>query len=188
LAEGESGKTAPIPFLYNFWPKIGRKEERMKDRIKIFDTTLRDGEQAPGCSMNLQEKWRWRTARAAAVDVIEAGFAISPRETSRPCRLCRIHPQLRGGIPRRCSEKDIDAAWEALRRAVSPASMSLSQLRPSTCFTSENDAGGSSGDGRRWSVMRKNCVRTLSFRGGRDAGDPAFLAQVVRAAVRAART
>lgn len=47
-------------------------------RIKIFDTTLRDGEQSPGCSMNLNEKLK--VARQLArlkVDIIEAGFAVS---------------------------------------------------------------------------------------------------------------
>ena len=51
-----------------------------ENRVKIFDTTLRDGEQAPGCSMTLREKLR--VARALSdlkVDIIEAGFpAASP--------------------------------------------------------------------------------------------------------------
>ena len=47
-------------------------------RIKIFDTTLRDGEQSPGCTMNLQEKIEIAKAlEKLKVDVIEAGFAIS---------------------------------------------------------------------------------------------------------------
>ena len=47
-------------------------------KIRIFDTTLRDGEQAPGCSMNLQEKLEVaRQLERLKVDVIEAGFAIS---------------------------------------------------------------------------------------------------------------
>ena len=46
-------------------------------RIKVFDTTLRDGEQSPGCSMNLAEKLDMaRQLEALGVDVIEAGFAI----------------------------------------------------------------------------------------------------------------
>ena len=55
-------------------------EKRPENRIRIFDTTLRDGEQAPGCSMTLTEKLR--VARALSelhVDIIEAGFpAASP--------------------------------------------------------------------------------------------------------------
>ena len=47
-------------------------------RIRIFDTTLRDGEQSPGCSMNLSEKIEMaRQLEALGVDVIEAGFAIA---------------------------------------------------------------------------------------------------------------
>ena len=47
-------------------------------RIKIFDTTLRDGEQSPGCSMNLKEKLEVaKCLERLKVDVIEAGFAIS---------------------------------------------------------------------------------------------------------------
>ena len=49
-----------------------------KARIKIFDTTLRDGEQSPGCSMNVQEKLRLaHQLDRLGVDVIEAGFPIA---------------------------------------------------------------------------------------------------------------
>lgn len=53
------------------------QEEHTMKRIKIFDTTLRDGEQSPGCSMNLTEKIEMaRQLEKLGVDVIEAGFAI----------------------------------------------------------------------------------------------------------------
>ena len=48
------------------------------ERIQIFDTTLRDGEQAPGCSMNIHEKTEMALAlERLRVDTIEAGFAVS---------------------------------------------------------------------------------------------------------------
>jgi 2-isopropylmalate synthase len=88
-------------------------------QIVIFDTTLRDGEQSPGCSMNLEEKLEVAQALVdLGVDVIEAGFPIaSPgdfeavREISRTVRGATIC-----GLAR-CNEKDIDRAWEALREA-----------------------------------------------------------------------
>ena len=50
-------------------------------KIKVFDTTLRDGEQSPGCSMNLSEKLEMaRQLDALGVDIIEAGFAIASPE------------------------------------------------------------------------------------------------------------
>jgi len=49
-----------------------------RERIRIFDTTLRDGEQSPGCSMNLHEKLSLaRQLAKLGVDVIEAGFPIA---------------------------------------------------------------------------------------------------------------
>ncbi len=48
------------------------------NKIKIFDTTLRDGEQSPGCSMNLEEKLKvFETLQHLNVDIVEAGFAIA---------------------------------------------------------------------------------------------------------------
>jgi len=87
--------------------------------IVIFDTTLRDGEQSPGCSMNLEEKLEVAQALVdLGVDVLEAGFPIaSPgdfeavREIARTVRGTTIC-----GLAR-CNEKDIDRAWEALGEA-----------------------------------------------------------------------
>ena len=48
------------------------------NKILIFDTTLRDGEQSPGCSMNLSEKLKiFEALQALNVDIVEAGFAIA---------------------------------------------------------------------------------------------------------------
>ena len=72
------------------------------DRVLIFDTTLRDGEQSPGCSMTQPEKLR--VARALAelgVDVIEAGFPAASRERSPSSAWMSSRPgsrRLRAGI------------------------------------------------------------------------------------------
>ncbi len=87
--------------------------------IRIFDTTLRDGEQSPGCSMNLNEKIEVaRELEALGVDIIEAGFAIaSPGDAAA---IAAIADNIKGSTIcslARCSEKDIDAAWNSIRRA-----------------------------------------------------------------------
>jgi len=92
------------------------------DRVIIFDTTLRDGEQAAGGTLNIQEKLEIaRQLEKLGVDVIEAGFPISTpgdfeavkliaREVRTPiiCALARAHPD------------DIDRAWEAVKGAEHP--------------------------------------------------------------------
>ncbi|HEX7199044.1 MAG TPA: 2-isopropylmalate synthase, partial [Dongiaceae bacterium] len=58
--------------------KSAGASEHPADRVVIFDTTLRDGEQAPGCSMNLEEKLRIAAVlEEMGVDVVEAGFPIA---------------------------------------------------------------------------------------------------------------
>ena len=94
----------------------------MSRPIAIFDTTLRDGEQSPGCSMTLKEKLEVaRSLEALGVDVIEAGFAIASkgdfeavRAVARTVRTCGIATLARA-LP-----KDIETAWEALREAARP--------------------------------------------------------------------
>lgn len=94
----------------------------MSDRIYIFDTTLRDGEQSPGCSMNFNEKIRMaRQLERLQVDVIEAGFPIasegdfeSVKEIAKQIRTCTI-----AGLSR-ANKGDIDRAWEALKHAARP--------------------------------------------------------------------
>lgn len=93
-----------------------------KRNILIFDTTLRDGEQSPGCSMNHQEKLEVAQALVdLGVDIIEAGFPIaSPGDFEavrdiaanfRNASICGLA---------RCADADIDRAWEALKQGENP--------------------------------------------------------------------
>ncbi|MGV8905871.1 MAG: 2-isopropylmalate synthase [Acetobacterium sp.] len=90
--------------------------------IKIFDTTLRDGEQSPGCSMNLKEKLEMaKQLERLKVDVIEAGFAIASPGDFESVRL--VANEIKNATVAslaRSTEKDITAAYEALKGAVNP--------------------------------------------------------------------
>lgn len=92
------------------------------NQIKIFDTTLRDGEQSPGCSMNLKEKIEVaRCLERLKVDVIEAGFAISsPGDFESVQTIARTVKDCSVASLARATAKDIDCAWEAVRDAVDP--------------------------------------------------------------------
>lgn len=94
----------------------------MTRRIRILDTTLRDGEQTPGVSLNLEEKTAIaKQLELLGVDTIEAGFAITSKgdfeavkavaETVKNCTVTSLA---------RAVEKDIDTAWEAVKGAKSP--------------------------------------------------------------------
>jgi 2-isopropylmalate synthase len=94
----------------------------MENIVKIFDTTLRDGEQSPGASMNLEEKLEIAAQlKRLGVDVIEAGFPIASvgdfeavREIAR-----RIDGPVICGLSR-AAEADIDRCWEAVKENARP--------------------------------------------------------------------
>jgi 2-isopropylmalate synthase len=92
---------------------------RKAKTITIFDTTLRDGEQSPGASMNMEEKLRIaHQLEKLNVDVIEAGFPIASEgdfEAVRKVAQVIRGPQI-GGLCR-ANDMDIDRAWEALKYA-----------------------------------------------------------------------
>ncbi len=92
------------------------------DRLIIFDTTLRDGEQSPGASMNLSEKLEIAHAlRDLGVDIIEAGFPIaSPGDFEAVQAIARQVEGLTVCGLARCNNADIDRAWEALQDCASP--------------------------------------------------------------------
>ena len=90
------------------------------ETITIFDTTLRDGEQSPGCSMNTAEKLDVAKALVElGVDVIEAGFPIaSPGDFEAVQKIAREFGDrtVICGLAR-CRKEDVDRAWEALKDA-----------------------------------------------------------------------
>ena len=91
-------------------------------RIKIFDSTLRDGEQSPGCSMNLADKLLvLEHLEALGVDVVEAGFAASsPGDFEAVQALARAAKKTVVASLARCRKADIDRAWEAVKDARHP--------------------------------------------------------------------
>src|SRR5258706_6711138 len=93
-----------------------------RPRITIFDTSLRDGEQSPGCSMNVQEKLRLaQQLDRLGVDVIEAGFPIASDGDFEAVQA------ISASVPRpiiaalaRAVPGDIDRAWQAVQGAAHP--------------------------------------------------------------------
>jgi 2-isopropylmalate synthase len=94
----------------------------MKDHVTIFDTTLRDGEQSPGASMNPAEKLRLaRQLGKLGVDAIEAGFpAASPGDFEAVKLIAKEIRNVQVTALARASDKDVDRAWEAIREAAHP--------------------------------------------------------------------
>jgi 2-isopropylmalate synthase len=91
-------------------------------RIRVFDTTLRDGEQSPGCSMNVQEKLRLaHQLDRLGVDIIEAGFPIASDGdfAAVQATAAAIRRPIIAGLARACTP-DIERAWQALKGAAQP--------------------------------------------------------------------
>jgi 2-isopropylmalate synthase len=94
----------------------------MTDTILIFDTTLRDGEQSPGCSMNLEEKLKVAAQlEAMGVDIIEAGFAIaSEGDFEAVSEVAKQADKAIIASLARAADADIDRAGEAVKHARRP--------------------------------------------------------------------
>jgi len=94
----------------------------MEDRVRIFDSTLRDGEQAPGIALDPDQKVAIASQLARlGVDIIEAGFPISSPGDFRA--VTRIAQEVQGptiAALARAQAKDVDRAWEAIRYAADP--------------------------------------------------------------------
>jgi 2-isopropylmalate synthase len=94
----------------------------MPDRVYIFDTTLRDGEQSPGCSMTVPEKLRMAAKLVdLGVDILEAGFPIASDGDSEAVEaVSREFPWAHVAALARANRKDIEQAAHALRHARRP--------------------------------------------------------------------
>jgi|YelNatPaOPRAMG01_1025707.scaffolds.fasta_scaffold47188_2 2-isopropylmalate synthase len=94
----------------------------MSEKLYIFDTTLRDGEQSPGCSMNLEEKLEMaRQLDRLGVDVLEAGFPVASQGDFDA--VSAIAAEVRRPVIAalaRANQLDIDSAWAALKGAAKP--------------------------------------------------------------------
>ena len=91
----------------------------MSEKIYVFDTTLRDGEQSPGCSMNLEEKLKMAALlERLNVDVIEAGFPIASDGDFEAVQAisARVRKPTIAGLAR-ANRLDIERAWEAIKGA-----------------------------------------------------------------------
>ncbi len=97
-------------------------EESMSERVLIFDTTLRDGEQSPGATMNQQEKLQLaRQLEKLGVDIIEAGFpASSEGDREAVSRIAREVKNVRVVGLARTAAEDIETAWRAVENANRP--------------------------------------------------------------------
>ncbi|MDR1668592.1 MAG: 2-isopropylmalate synthase [Oscillospiraceae bacterium] len=161
----------------------------MPRTVKIFDTTLRDGEQSPGCSMNTGEKLEIaRALERLRVDVIEAGFAASsPGDKEAIGEIAKIIKDCSVASLCRCREGDIDAARDALANAAQPcihvflATSDLhmeKKLRMTREQVIEN-----TGSAVRYA--KKFCSDVQFSAEDASRSDPDFLCRVFEAAIRA---
>ena len=133
-----------------------------KARITVFDTTLRDGEQSPGCSMNVHEKARLaRQLDRLGVDVIEAGFPIaSDGDFAAVQAVAAAVPRPVIAALARAAKHDIERAARALEAAVRPRiHVFLGDLRHSPTAQTANFAAAVSGTGARLRPPRLQVLR-----------------------------
>jgi len=166
--------------------------ETNDNQIIIFDTTLRDGEQAPGCSMTLEEKLMVaRQLERLRVDVIEAGFPIaSPGDFESVREIGRtVAEPIVAGLAR-CVDRDIDRAAEAVADARNPrihVFLATSKIhREHKLQMSRADVIGRAVEGVERAAQ---CVRDVEF-SPEDAArtEPDFLRDVVEAVIEAGAT
>ena len=164
----------------------------MTDTIRVFDTTLRDGEQSPGCSMNLDEKLRIAAQlEALGVDVIEAGFAIASEgdfaaisAVARQCERATVASLARAGAA------DIERAWEAVRHARSPRIHTFIATSPLHMAVKLKLAPNDVLDAVARSVAhaRRLCPDVEWSAEDATRSDPEFLARAIEVAIRAGAT
>jgi 2-isopropylmalate synthase len=168
------------------------EERLMKNRVVFFDTTLRDGEQAPGFSMTTDQKIAMaKQLDRLGADVIEAGFPIASEGDFESVR--RIAQEMRGctvAALARTKKEDIDRAWEALKGARRPRihtflATSDIHLKHKLKKTREEALETAV----RWVRYARSLTEEVEF-SAEDAtrSDAGFLAQIVEAVIDAGAT
>ena len=164
----------------------------MSNRIQIFDTTLRDGEQVPGCQLNREEKIEVALElEKLGVDIIEAGFPISsPGDFASVKAICESVKEPTICALTRAKKEDIDAAGEALKPARRPrihTGIGSSDVHIKHKFNSTREEIIERGV---WAVKyAKSFVEDVEFF-AEDAGraDLEFLAKLTHAVIKAGAT
>ena len=164
----------------------------MSNRIQIFDTTLRDGEQVPGCQLNREEKVEVALQlELLGVDIIEAGFPISsPGDFASVQAICDAVKEPTICALTRAKKEDIDAAVAALKTARKPrihTGIGSSDVHIKHKFNSTREEIIERGV---WAVKyAKSFVEDVEFF-AEDAGraDLAFLVQLTREVIKAGAT
>ncbi|MGN6436236.1 MAG: 2-isopropylmalate synthase [Agriterribacter sp.] len=163
-----------------------------QNKIYIFDTTLRDGEQVPGCKLNASEKIELAVAlEKLGVDIIEAGFPVSsPGDFESVQNISKVIKNATVCGLTRAVKKDIEVAGEALKPAKRPrihTGIGVSDLHITTKFNTTRDEILK----RAVEAVKyaRNFVDDVEFY-GEDAGraDLEFLARVVEAVINAGAT
>ena len=162
------------------------------DSIHIFDTTLRDGEQSPGCSMNLREKIEVaKCLDRLKVDVIEAGFPISsPGDFEAVRTIAQSVKDCTVASLARCTPQDIDAAWQAVREAAHPRLhifLATSPIHMQYKLKMTPDEVVERADAMT-RYARKHCPDLEFSCEDATRSDPDFLVRVIRAAIAAGAT
>ena len=161
-------------------------------KVYIFDTTLRDGEQVPGCKLNTREKVSLALAlQELGVDIVEAGFPISsPGDFDSVNEISKVIKHASVCALSRAVQKDIEVAAEALKYAVRPrihTGIGTSDFHIKSKFNSnQQDILERAVQAVKWA---KNFVDDVEFY-AEDAGrtDNAYLARVVEAVIKAGAT
>ncbi len=162
------------------------------DRVLIFDTTLRDGEQSPGFSMNTREKLQMAKQLAALkVDIIEAGFPISsPGDLDAVQTIAR---EVRGPIIAalaRTNKLDVDAAWQGVKDALNPrihTFIATSEIHMKHKLrVTPNEVLEAAGEAV--SLARRYCADVEFSAEDATRSDPEFLARVCEVVIQAGAT
>ncbi len=164
----------------------------MSERIQIFDTTLRDGEQVPGCQLNTEEKLQVaEQLELLGVDIIEAGFPISsPGDFRSVQEIGRLMKHTTVAALTRAKQADIEQAAEALKFAKKPrihTGLGSSDMHIKYKFNSTREQII---EQAIWATkLAKSFVEDVEFF-AEDAGraDLAFLAQLTEAVINAGAT